>query len=120
MASKLKSMNQDIIWVALLGLVLGVLARSCVEGLQKSTEEENVRQKIDKVCSNAFRRIEDCFVTLTVKFLHFFISILHFFISRRLQLRYLPALFPAPQTMSMLFWVAFTRLISSMPDNPLQ
>ncbi|PPD68871.1 hypothetical protein GOBAR_DD34249 [Gossypium barbadense] len=41
MASKLKSMNQDIIWVALLGLVLGVLARSCVEGLQKSTEEEN-------------------------------------------------------------------------------
>ncbi|KAH1065425.1 hypothetical protein J1N35_030412 [Gossypium stocksii] len=113
MASKLKSMNQYTIWVALLGLVLGVLARSCVEGLQKSMEEENVRQQFDKVCSNAFKRIEDGVVTLTVKFLHFFIS-------RWLQLRYLPALFPAPQTMSMLFWVVFTRLISSMPDNPLQ
>ncbi|PPR81635.1 hypothetical protein GOBAR_AA39081 [Gossypium barbadense] len=110
MASKLKSMNQDIIWVALLGLVLGVLARSCVEGLQKSMEEENVRQQFGEFF---LLRIEDGFVTLTVKFLHFFIS-------RWLKLRYLPALFPAPQTMSMLFWVVFTRLISSMPDNPLQ
>ncbi|PPS03520.1 hypothetical protein GOBAR_AA17154 [Gossypium barbadense] len=46
MASKLKSMNQDIIWVALLGLVLGVLARSCVEGLQKSMEEENIKYAV--------------------------------------------------------------------------
>ncbi|GMI91013.1 hypothetical protein HRI_002770600 [Hibiscus trionum] len=116
MASKLKNMNKYIILVALLGLILGVLARSCVQGLQKSLEEEDIsyfRQKFDKACSDVRRRIEDAFVTLMVKFLHFFVS-------RWLQLRYLPALFPAPRIMSMSFWVAFTRSISSMPDNPLQ
>ncbi|GMI82776.1 hypothetical protein HRI_001946900 [Hibiscus trionum] len=105
-----------MVLVALLGLILGVLARSYVQGLQKSLDERNgsyFRQQIDKVCSDVCRRTKDGFVTLTVKFLHFFVS-------RWLQLRYLPALFPAPRIMSMSFWVAFTRSISSMPDNPLQ
>ncbi|XVE67762.1 hypothetical protein DITRI_Ditri09bG0014300 [Diplodiscus trichospermus] len=30
-----------------------------------------------------------------------------------------PLIFLAPSKMSLLFWVAFTRSISSMPDNPL-
>ncbi|XWS14901.1 hypothetical protein CRYUN_Cryun35bG0048600 [Craigia yunnanensis] len=116
MASKLNNMNKAIILVALLGLILGVLTRSCVQWLQKNVEEENgsyFGQQFDKLCSNVCRRIQDGLVTLTVKFLHFFIS-------RFLQFRYLPALFPAPSTMSLSFWVAFTRSISSMPDNPLQ
>ena len=41
MASKLNNMNKAIIFVALLGLILGVLASSCVQGLQKNVEEEN-------------------------------------------------------------------------------
>ncbi|KAK9047495.1 hypothetical protein V6N11_053337 [Hibiscus sabdariffa] len=92
MASQLKNMNKYIIFVALLGLILGVLARSCVQGLQKSSDKEKgsyFRQQFDKVCSDVCRRTKDVFVTLTVKFLHFFVS-------RWLQLRYLPALFPAP------------------------
>ncbi|XWS23993.1 hypothetical protein CRYUN_Cryun28dG0062900 [Craigia yunnanensis] len=116
MASKLNNMDKAIIFVALLGLILGVLASSCVQELQKNVEEENGNffgQQFDKPCSNVCRNFQDGFVTLTVKFLHFFIS-------RCLQFRYLPALFPAPSTMSLSFWVAFTRSISSMPDNPLQ
>ncbi|XP_039049885.1 uncharacterized protein LOC120190947 [Hibiscus syriacus] len=117
MASKLKNMNKDIIiFVALLGLILGVFARSCVQGPQKSLEEENksyFRQQFDKVCSDVRRKIEDVCVTLTIKFIHFLVS-------RWLQLRYLPALFPAPRITCLLFWVAFTGSISSLPDNPLQ
>lgn len=66
----------------------------------------------DKLGSVA-RSVQDGFVTLAVKFLHFFIS-------KCLQFRYLPPLHLGPSTlMSLLFWVAFTRSISSMPDNPL-
>ncbi|XP_022766426.1 uncharacterized protein LOC111311317 [Durio zibethinus] len=117
MASKLyNNMKKAIIFVALLGLILGVLARSCFQGLQKNVEEETgsyCGQQFDELCSNVSRSIQDTFVTLTVSFLHFFIS-------RCLQFRYLPALFPAPSTMSLSFCVAFTRSILSMPDNPLE
>ncbi|TYH12061.1 hypothetical protein ES288_A06G036100v1 [Gossypium darwinii] len=116
MASKLKNMNKAILFVAMFGLVLGILARSCVEGLLKNVEEKNgsyFGQQFDKLCSDACTSVQQGFVTLTVKFLHFFIS-------RCLQFRYLPAVFPAPSIMSLSFWVAFTRSISSMPNNPLQ
>ncbi|XP_021284340.1 uncharacterized protein LOC110416633 [Herrania umbratica] len=116
MASKLNNMNRATVFVALLGLLLGVLARSCVQGLQKNDGNGSYfGQQFDELCNNVCTStsIQNGFVTLTVKFLHFFIS-------SCLQLRYLPALFPAPWTMSMPFWVAFTRSISSMPDNPLQ
>ncbi|XVF64908.1 hypothetical protein PTKIN_Ptkin09bG0204200 [Pterospermum kingtungense] len=116
MATKLNNMSKAIVLVALLGLVLGVLTGSCVQRLQKNVEEENrssFGQQFDKLQSNVCRRIQDGLVTLTIKFVHFFIS-------RCLQFRYSAALFPAPWTMSMSFWVAFTRSISSMPDNPLQ
>ncbi|XVF64909.1 hypothetical protein PTKIN_Ptkin09bG0204300 [Pterospermum kingtungense] len=56
--------------------------------------------------------MQDGFVTLAVKFFHFFIS-------KSLQFRYLPALLLAPSTLSVLFWVVFTRSISSMSDNLL-
>ncbi|XWS21395.1 hypothetical protein CRYUN_Cryun30bG0051600 [Craigia yunnanensis] len=62
MASKLNNMNKAIIFFALLGLILGVLARSCVQGQQKNVEEENRSyfvQQFDKICSNACRRIQD-------------------------------------------------------------
>ncbi|KAG4140644.1 hypothetical protein ERO13_D06G030950v2, partial [Gossypium hirsutum] len=97
------------LFIAMFGLVLGILARSCIEGLLKHVEEKNGsyfgRQFV--------MRVQQGFVTLTVKFLNFFIS-------RCLQFRYSPAVFPAPSIMSLSFWVAFTRSISSMPDNPLQ
>ncbi|KAK5824101.1 hypothetical protein PVK06_018864 [Gossypium arboreum] len=41
MASKLKNMNKAILFIAMFGLVLGILARSCVEGLLKNVEEKN-------------------------------------------------------------------------------
>ena len=41
MASKLNNMNKAIIFVALLGLILGALARSCVQWMQQNVEEEN-------------------------------------------------------------------------------
>ncbi|XVE95173.1 hypothetical protein REPUB_Repub02eG0073300 [Reevesia pubescens] len=117
MASKLyNNLNKGIILVALLCLILGVLARTCLQGLQKNVEEEKgsyFGQQFDKLCSNMCRSIQDGFVTLTVKFLHFFIS-------SCLQFKYFPAMFPAPSTMPLTFWVAFTRSISSMPDDPLQ
>ncbi|EOY15472.1 hypothetical protein QUC31_000561 [Theobroma cacao] len=116
MAFKLNNMNKATVFVTLLGLLLGVLARSCVQGLQKNEGEENgsyFGQQFDELCNNVCTSIQNGLVTLTVKFLHFFIS-------SCLQFRYLPALFPAPWTMSMSFWVAFTRSISSMPNNPLQ
>ncbi|MBA0567719.1 hypothetical protein Golob_005262 [Gossypium lobatum] len=40
MASKLKNMNKAILFIAMFGLVLGILARSCVEGLLKNVEEK--------------------------------------------------------------------------------
>ncbi|MBA0661337.1 hypothetical protein Goklo_005646 [Gossypium klotzschianum] len=41
MASKLKNMNKAILFIAMFGLVLGILARSCIEGLLKHVEEKN-------------------------------------------------------------------------------
>ncbi|XVE55618.1 hypothetical protein DITRI_Ditri03aG0173200 [Diplodiscus trichospermus] len=107
MASKLDyNMNKAIIFHSLLGLLVGVIARTYFHGLQQNVD-------FDKLGATVARSVEDGFVTLAVKFLHFFIS-------KCLQFRYLPAILLAPSTMSLLFWVAFTRSISSMPDNSLQ
>ncbi|KAM3730317.1 hypothetical protein ACB098_12G078500 [Castanea mollissima] len=62
--------------------------------------------------SNVARSVQDNFITLAIKFQHFYIS-------RFLQFRYLPLLQPAPSAISMLFWVAFTQSISSMSDDSL-
>ncbi|EOY15473.1 Uncharacterized protein TCM_034524 [Theobroma cacao] len=115
MASKLNNnMNKAIIIHALLGLLVGVIARTYFHALQDNVEENEsyLGQHFDELGGTVARSIQDGFVTLAVKFLHFFIS-------KCLQFRYLPALLLAPSAMSLLFWVAFTRSISSMPNNPL-
>ncbi|KAH0989097.1 hypothetical protein GBA52_000580, partial [Prunus armeniaca] len=58
------------------------------------------------------RRIQDGSITLTVKFLHFFIA-------RFLQFRHSSPVQPPPYSTSMLFWVAVTRSVSSTSDLSL-
>lgn len=104
MASKKNNMNRDIIMFALLGLAVGILARLY---FSLQFDETDMWSQVE-------RRIQDAVITLVVKFQHFFIS-------RWLQMRYMIALGSASSsTMSILFWVAFTRSISSMSDNPLE
>ncbi|GLT60592.1 hypothetical protein SLA2020_333520 [Shorea laevis] len=103
MASKLNSMKTaTIMHVALVGLFIGILARSCFP------------LHFDKVDMWGLveRRFQDGIITLAMKFLHFFIS-------KCLQMRYLPPLHSASSTMSLLFWVPFARSISSMADDAL-
>jgi hypothetical protein len=61
--------------------------------------------------SNVARITQDGLITLAIKYVHFFVS-------RCLQFRYLSPLQPGPSN-SMLFWVAFTRSISSMSNDIL-
>ncbi|MBA0693547.1 hypothetical protein Goari_003914 [Gossypium aridum] len=109
MATKLKNMNQAMIFHALLGLLVGIIARTYFHGSQNN----EIGSYLDELAgSTVIRSIKDGFVTLAVKFLHFFIA-------KWLQFRYLGSLLFAPSSpMSLLFWVAFTRSISSMADNP--
>ncbi|KAM7260232.1 hypothetical protein ACFE04_015973 [Oxalis oulophora] len=58
------------------------------------------------------RNVEDGLVTLAIKFLHFFIA-------KMLQFRTSIMTLAASYPSFIVFWVAFTRAISSMPDNPL-
>ncbi|MBA0567718.1 hypothetical protein Golob_005261, partial [Gossypium lobatum] len=109
MATKLKNMNQAMIFHALLGLLVGIIARTYFHGSQNN----EIGSYLDELAgSTVIRSIKDGFVTLAVKFHHFFIA-------KWLQFRYLGSLLFAPSSpMSLLFWVAFTRSISSMADNP--
>ncbi|TYH17969.1 hypothetical protein E1A91_A05G233300v1, partial [Gossypium mustelinum] len=87
------------------------LGSTCFHGLHNYLEEHtevNLANNSVKRQGLVVRSVRDGFTALAIRFLHFLVA-------KWLKLRYLPALFPAPQTMSMLFWVVFTRLISSMP-----
>ncbi|KAK1555402.1 hypothetical protein Q3G72_025859 [Acer saccharum] len=54
--------------------------------------------------------VRDGFITLTIK-------LLHFFVAKSLQSRVLSALQSASSIPSWLFWVAFTRSVSSMSHD---
>lgn len=56
--------------------------------------------------------IRDGFITLTIKFLHFFVS-------KSLQFRFVSIQESLSSIPSLLFWVAFTRSISSMGNDCL-
>ncbi|XWS23994.1 hypothetical protein CRYUN_Cryun28dG0063000 [Craigia yunnanensis] len=74
MASKLENnMNMAIICHALLGLLVGVIARTYFHGLQKIVEENEsyFGQHFDKLGGTLATSVHDGFVTLAVKFLHF-------------------------------------------------
>ncbi|KAG6644462.1 hypothetical protein CIPAW_08G056400, partial [Carya illinoinensis] len=106
--------NKTIYLKSLLGLLAIVTVSSCFNGFRNLEQENrgNLVQHLVHLQSNAIRVIQHGFITLAIKFLHFFVS-------RCLQFRYLPPLLPATSTISMLFWVAFTRAISSMSNDSL-
>ncbi|CAL9009431.1 unnamed protein product [Prunus brigantina] len=116
MVSKSNKMNKHICLYALLGLFAGVIFSSCLHGSQMNLEEQLNRapltQSFVQLQGTVARRIQDGSITLTVKFLHFFIA-------RFLQFRHLSPVQPPPYSTSMLFWVAFTRSVSSTSDLSL-
>ncbi|KAM1316302.1 hypothetical protein FF1_019837 [Malus domestica] len=114
MVSKSNKMNKAIYLLALLGLFAGVILSSCFHGIPMNLEEQlnsdSLAQGFVQIQATAARRMQDGLITLPVKFLHFFLS-------RSLQFRHLSALQPPHFSNSMLFWVAFTRSVSSMSDD---
>ncbi|KAJ0024673.1 hypothetical protein Pint_08497 [Pistacia integerrima] len=86
-----------MIYNALFGLFGSLIVCACNRGLQKYMEEGS--------------RVSYCWLTtLAIKFLHFFVA-------KLLQFRFQPMLLLTSSIPSMLFWVAFTRSISSMSDD---
>ncbi|KAK4571952.1 hypothetical protein RGQ29_030376 [Quercus rubra] len=115
MISSSNKMNKTIYLHVLFGLFASVIVSSYFDGFQKNLMQDskgNPGENLIQLPSNVARSVQDNFFTLAIKFQHFFIS-------RCLQFRYLPPLQSAPSTISMLFWVAFTRSISSMSDDTL-
>ncbi|KAL9446953.1 hypothetical protein AB3S75_014591 [Citrus x aurantiifolia] len=99
MASKSSSIRfKAIIFQVLFHLVVSAIVSSQYHGLHKYLEQGS-------------RGHYSLFITLIIKFLHFFAS-------KALQFRFLlPMLQPVSSIPSMLFWVAFTRSVSSMSHD---
>ncbi|KAL5779908.1 hypothetical protein ACOSQ2_010645 [Xanthoceras sorbifolium] len=114
MATKSSNINKAIIYNVLLALFLTVILSSRrQDGLHKCLVEENeghFRDNFVKLYSVVTTSVRDGFITLTIKFLHFFVA-------KSLQFRFLSALQSASSVPSWLFWVAFTQSISSMSDD---
>ncbi|XP_044511734.1 uncharacterized protein LOC123229821 [Mangifera indica] len=103
MASKFKA----AIYHPLLGLFLAFII-VCLEEDNRGRFKGNLVQLYGAVT----RMIRDGFITLTIKFLHFFVS-------KSLQFRFVSIQESLSSIPSLLFWVAFTRSISSMGDDCL-
>ncbi|KAL5777395.1 hypothetical protein ACOSP7_010321 [Xanthoceras sorbifolium] len=111
MASKSNNINKSMIIHTLLALlfVSYVISSSRQDGLHKFLEEENANEthfkdNFVKLCGGVVTTsARDGFITLSIKFLHFFVA-------KSLQLRSLSALQSSASSSisSWLFWVAFT------------
>ncbi|CAN6584206.1 hypothetical protein ACFX13_044942 [Malus domestica] len=111
MASESKKKNKAVYLCALLGMFAGVVFSSCFPmNFEEQLNSAHLTQGFVQIQDTVARRIQDGLIALPVKFLHFFLS-------RSLQFRHLSALQPPPFSTSMLFWVAFTRSVSSMSDD---
>ncbi|KAJ0086387.1 hypothetical protein Patl1_08674 [Pistacia atlantica] len=106
MASKV-NMFKAVIYPTLWGLFLTFIAMSLEEH-----NRGHFRQSLVQLSGTVTRMIRDGFITLTIKFLHFFVS-------KSLQIRLLSILQSVSSIPSLLFWVAFTRSISSMSEDCL-
>ncbi|KAK1556034.1 hypothetical protein Q3G72_034861 [Acer saccharum] len=107
------NINMAIVYQALLALFITVVLSSRQDGLQKYLEDEkecHFRENFVQLYTVVTRNVRDGTITLTIKFLHFFVA-------KSLQFRFLSALQSASSIPSLLFWVAFTRSISSMSDD---
>ncbi|KAK2659934.1 hypothetical protein Ddye_006467 [Dipteronia dyeriana] len=87
-------------------MFITVILSSGRDGLQKYLEYQNEVQ----LCTVVTINVRDGTITLTIKFLHFFVT-------KPLEFRFLSALKSASSIPSLLFWMAFTPSISSMSDD---
>ncbi|KAJ4701475.1 Tetratricopeptide repeat-like superfamily protein [Melia azedarach] len=113
MASKSRNMNKAIFFEALFGLFVGVIVCSCYHGLHKYLKEDSrshIKDNLVYLHGIVTRSIRNVFITSTIKFLHFFVA-------KSLQFRFSSLLQSTSSIPSLLFWVAFTRAISSMADD---
>ncbi|KAB1203929.1 hypothetical protein CJ030_MR8G020730 [Morella rubra] len=113
--SKLSKMSKTICLHSLLGLLASVIISSCFYDIQNDLEQENrghCGDDLVQLQSNVARSFQDGSITLAIKFLHFSVS-------KGLQFRYVSPMQPAPSTISMMFWVALTRSVSSMSNDSL-
>ncbi|KAK3231061.1 hypothetical protein Dsin_002942 [Dipteronia sinensis] len=107
------NINMATVYQALLALFITVVLSFGRHGLQKYLEDENeghFRENFVQLYTVVTRNIRDGTITLTIKFLHFLVS-------KSLRFRFLSPLQSASSIPSLLFWVAFTRSISSMSDD---
>ncbi|KAF3434446.1 hypothetical protein FNV43_RR25549 [Rhamnella rubrinervis] len=109
-------MNRSMCLLAVLaGLYSGAIVSSCFSGFQMTSVEEIKGQfsenAVQLLGNDVSRSIRDGSITMAIKTLHFLVA-------KFMQFRYVSPLQSPPLSASYLFWLAFARSVSSMPDHP--